>query len=48
MSNKKLWLLILFIFLGINHVSAMTPTVEYIDNVYSNRVSDSKTYSGQL
>ncbi len=48
MGNKKLWLLILFIFLGINHVSAMTPTVEYIDNVYSNRVSDSKTYSGQL
>lgn len=49
MKNVKKIIFFLALFLTfINHSHALTPTVEYIDGVYSNRIGDTKTYSGQL
>lgn len=48
MKFKRVLTIAVFIFLGMSRVSAITPTVEYVDGIYSNRISDSKIYSGQL
>lgn len=49
MKNVKKIIFFLALFLTfMNHSHAITPTVEYIDGVYSNRIGTTKTYSGQL
>ena len=49
MKVKHILFFLLFSFILINPIKAMTPNVEYIDGVYSNRVaSNNETFYGQL
>lgn len=48
MKYKYLLFFLLTSFFAIMPIKAMTPTVDYIDNVYSNRIENQTTHSGQL
>lgn len=48
MKSKYVIFFVLLAFLGIGSIRAETATVEYLDNIYSNRIGNDKVYSGKL
>lgn len=48
MRSKYFMFLILLTFIGIGSINAETATVEYLDNIYSNRIGNGRVYSGKL
>lgn len=46
--TKKIIFFLAVLFIGIYKANALEPTIEYQENLYSNRVTEDKTYSGQL
>lgn len=47
MYKKVLFFLALFFIFSCS-INALEPSIEYQDNIYSNRISDNETYSGKL